>query len=121
MMCSSAESPGSNPSAGVLARYEAAFESDPDFIAETLALQITEEACRLMLESSMTRSSLASLMGVSRAYVTRILNAPPNLTLRSIAQLAVALGKRPRISLADPTRVGHGGLSKFVAADDENP
>jgi plasmid maintenance system antidote protein VapI len=79
----------------LLDRWHEEYESDPEYVAEGLALEITEEACRIMLEKGISRARLAELMGVSRAYVTRTLNAPPNLTLKSIAQLALALGVGP--------------------------
>ncbi len=75
------------------------FEDDPDFIAEGIAISLMEEACELMEDQGISRSKLAERMGVDRARVTRMFNAAPNLTLRSIAQLAVALGTRPHASL----------------------
>jgi plasmid maintenance system antidote protein VapI len=82
-----------------LAQYEAEFERDPDYVAETLALQVIEQALQLMKDKGISRSELASLMGVSRAYVSKLFNAPPNMTLRSIAQLALALDAQPHAGL----------------------
>ena len=62
--------------------YMTTFEKDPDFVAERLALDVTEEAIQLMEEKGITRAELAELMDVSRPYATRVLHAPPNLTLR---------------------------------------
>ena len=59
-----------------------------------------EQMTQLMDENHISRSELADTMGVSRAYITRLFNAPPNMTLRSIATLAIALGVRPQIHLA---------------------
>ncbi|GEM_PF-1334979 len=75
------------------------FEKDPEYIAEGLALRIIEQALELMQEKNISRAELASLMGVSRAYVSRMFNAPPNLTLRSIAHLSLTLGTIPHASL----------------------
>ena len=85
---------------GWLTQYDAAYARDPDYIAEGLALSVTEEALGLMEQKNISRSQLAARMNVSRAYVTRLFNAPPNLTLRSIAQLAVAIGATPHLSLS---------------------
>ncbi len=52
-----------------------------------------------METKGLNRSQLASLMGVSRAHITKMLNAPPNLTLRTIAQIAIALDTKPHVSL----------------------
>jgi transcriptional regulator with XRE-family HTH domain len=84
---------------GWLKELEEKFERDADYIAEGLALEITEEVARLMRQKGISRADLAESLNVSRAYVTRILNAPPNLTLRSIAELAIALGTTPHVSL----------------------
>ncbi len=86
-------------SPGWLDQFLPELERDPDYVAEYLALHIAEEATELMEQKGISRSQLASLMGVSKAYVTRILNAPPNLTLRSIAALALALETRPHASI----------------------
>lgn len=73
--------------------------NDPDYIAEGLALGIVEEALSIMESKGMNKARLAEAMHVSRAYVTKVFNAPPNLTLRTIAQLAVAIGARPTVRL----------------------
>ena len=82
-----------------LSRFERKYASDPDYVAESLALDVTEEAVQLMEEQGLSRADLAARMNVSRAYVTQVLNARPNLTLRSVAQLAIALGARPSVHL----------------------
>jgi ribosome-binding protein aMBF1 (putative translation factor) len=99
-----------------LGRFEQKYEDDPDFIAEGLALGVTEEAAEIMERQGISRAELAARMGVSRAYVTQLLNARPNLTLRSLAQLAIALQTKLSIHLdTDPAgaddRVPTGGDS----------
>ncbi len=74
------------------------YDQDPDYVAELVALLIMEEAVRSMEAQGITRAQLAQRMGVSRAHVSRLFNAPPNLTLESIARLAIALGMRPRVT-----------------------
>jgi antitoxin component HigA of HigAB toxin-antitoxin module len=91
-------------------------EGDPDYIASEMAIGLMEEACRLMEAQGVSRAELAQRMGVNRARVTQLLNAAPNLTLRSVAQLAIALGARPHVSLLDPcpskepATIGHQDL-----------
>ena len=103
MTSSVARQPENEPETqGLLDQYIREYEGDPDYVAETMALHLAEQATRLLEKRNMSRSELADLMGVSRAYVTKILNAPPNLTLRSIATLALALGAKPSISLSTP-------------------
>ena len=83
----------------VLKRLLDKYERDPESVAETLAVDVTEQAMSLLSRRGLSRTSLAKRMGVSKARVSRIFNAPPNLTLLSIAQLAVALEVRPVIAL----------------------
>lgn len=84
---------------GWLDPYLDRYELDPDFVAETMALGLIEEALVRMEEEGRTRAHVAQAMSVSPSYLSRVLGAPPNLTLRSIAQLALALGTRPHVSL----------------------
>lgn len=77
--------------AGWLSRANEALRDDADYLAEKLAIRFTESITELMLEKAISRAALADAMDVSRAYVTKILNAPPNLTLRSMVNVATAL------------------------------
>lgn len=65
--------------------------SDPDYVAEGLKLDITEDICRIMKAKNMNRSQLAERMQTSSAYITKVLRGNVNLTLLSIAKFAVAL------------------------------
>jgi transcriptional regulator with XRE-family HTH domain len=77
-----------------------------------------EEASRMMAEQDISRSDLAARMGVTRARVTQLFNAPPNLTLRSIAQLALALRSTPHASLFPtcPSAVNGFSMSSILPA-----
>ena len=72
---------------------------DPEFIAEGLSIKVIEEMLKLLEEKGLSQSWLAERMGVSRAYISRMLNAAPNMTLLTIARIAVALGATPVVSL----------------------
>ena len=84
-----------------MADLEREYACDPDFVAAGLALDVAEQVARIISYRGMTRTELAKRMGVSKALVTRALNAPTNMTLRSIAQLAVALDVKPVVLLGD--------------------
>jgi transcriptional regulator with XRE-family HTH domain len=55
---------------------------------------------RVMQASGITKAELARRMGVSKARVTNLLSGMPNMTLRTLAVVAVALGGEFRMSLA---------------------
>jgi transcriptional regulator with XRE-family HTH domain len=84
---------------GVLNKYYSKYEHDPEFIAEEMAIRIIEDALQIMQAKGINKSELSNRMGVSRAHISRLFNAPPNLTLHSIARLAAALDVTPHISL----------------------
>lgn len=87
----------------MLETYYAKYENDADFVAEGLAVAIIENALEIMQRKGLRRSELAQAMGVPKSQVSRIFNAPPNLTLRSIVRLALALGVEPRALLGQDT------------------
>jgi transcriptional regulator with XRE-family HTH domain len=86
-------------SEGTLERYTKEYASDPEFVAEGLAIKVTEEMLECLELKGLNQSWLAEQMGVSRAHVSRILNARPNMTLLTIAKIAVALGVKPDVCL----------------------
>jgi len=69
------------------------WDQDPDYIVEGVLLAATERICELMDKHGISRAELARRLGKSRAYVTRMLNGQPNMTLKTLTQIAVALGE----------------------------
>ncbi len=82
-----------------LEQWDKEYDShSPEYRAEGLATEtITQVIDKLDEAAGGNRSWLAEALGVSRQQVSAMLNAPPNLTLLSIAKLSIALGTRPRI------------------------
>ncbi len=93
------------PGAGYLDQILSDLSHDPEFVADGLALALAEEIVKAMKESGLSNAELARRMEVSRSYVTRILDAPPNLTLMSISKVALALGLTPEVRLRRPRRL----------------
>jgi transcriptional regulator with XRE-family HTH domain len=117
-----------------LGTWHEIYSDDPDYRAEGMAIDLAQQIAFKMDALEMSRSELAELLGVNRAYVSKVLNAPPNLTLRSIAAVAIALGIKvePKVILdpGDWILIGKGlrpvlGMSDFTsgidlsAADDD--
>lgn len=69
------------------------FKEDADFIAEGLIVRITENISRIMKAKNINNAQLAEELGTSKAYVTKVLNGNPNMTIRTLAKIAVALGE----------------------------
>lgn len=108
--------PVSETSLSILEQFEADHRTDVDFLAQRLALSLTEQAARIMTQKSVSRAELAGRLGVSRGYVTRTFNAPPNLTLRTIAGLALALGTEVSINFAAASDLRSQVVFPFVDA-----
>ncbi len=82
-----------------MAKYYAIYEKDADFVAEGLSIAIIENALTVMKQEGISRTDQAREIGVPKSQISRIFNAPPNLTLLSIARIAVALGVEPQALL----------------------
>ena len=94
------------------------YEKDPDFVAEGLAIAIIENALHAMECQGITQSQLAAAMGLPKAQVARIFNAPPTLTLRSIARLALALQINPQELLATDAPTQRAAARQTPAASE---
>lgn len=82
---------------------------------ETLILDVTEEICRLLEEEGLTRHELANRLGKSKGSITQLLSGERNMTLRTVADLAHALGHRFRVrAVSDEEDVRSGGLLMFL-------
>ena len=69
------------------------------FEQEALIVEVTEAIWALMEEQALNKADLAVRLGVSRAHITQLLNGSRNMTLRTLADIAQALGVRVRIVL----------------------
>ena len=63
-----------------------------DTLAYDYALELAHLAVSEMSKQGLTKKELAERMGVSPQRLANLLNTQPNMTLKSVAQLALALG-----------------------------
>lgn len=86
-----------------------------DYRLEKILLQLGEDICLLMEQQGLNRTHLAERMGVSPAYITKILSGNPNLTIKSLLKLTDAMGKEltlqfsPRAAQKRSSRSRHLG------------
>jgi transcriptional regulator with XRE-family HTH domain len=66
---------------------------------EEFILEVTEALSRALTESGMTQSKLAEKLGCTRGFVSQVLAGGRNLTLRTVSDIALALGVKPQFSL----------------------
>ena len=67
------------------------FKDDVGFLLEKAILNFTEEICEQMEKKKVSRADLAKHLGVSRAFITKMLNGQPNLTIKTMVAIAHAL------------------------------
>jgi transcriptional regulator with XRE-family HTH domain len=77
-----------------------ATEARVDEELSRLITQVTNEINWHMREHNLTRADLASRMGVSPGRVSQVLSGGENLTLRTLASLATALGTQFDLTLS---------------------
>lgn len=65
---------------------------------EDLILEATEGLAGLMLRQGVSKAELARRLGRTRGYITQILAGSRNFTLRTLADVANALGCRVHLS-----------------------
>ncbi len=74
---------------------------------EELILDVTELLSSALEEKRMTKSELAEKLGKTKGFVTQVLSGNRNLTLRTIADIADALGFRVRVRRESSPEVRH--------------
>jgi len=93
-----------------------ALEARIDEELSQMITQVTNEINWRMRQHKLTRAELASHMDVSPGRVSQILSGGENLTLRTLAGLAVALDSRFEIALRELERVTPGESDRRLPA-----
>ncbi len=83
-------------------QWTGAGEHPIEYAMAGLVVTLTDDIARIMEEQNLDREQLAERMGVSRQFVTRLLNGTSNLTLEMLLRLARALDHDLRISFHHP-------------------
>ena len=82
-------------------------EQSDDYWLESAKLAFTEEVVKLMDKRKITRRDLASRIGRTPAYITKILRGNNNFTLETMVTLSRALGMSLSLHL-EPASVTAG-------------
>lgn len=88
-------------------------ENEPDD-GGRLARQATASLSGLLAERRMSRTDLAKAMGVSPGRVSQILSGDANITMRTLASVAEAVGARVEITFSDPAAGSAGALDGYA-------
>ena len=89
---------------------------------EELILEVTEAVSAVMQEEGITKAQLARHMGRTKGFITQLLSGSRNLTLRTLAGMADALGYRVTITVSkDRHRMSASGESPYLRVVDLGP
>ena len=81
------------------------YEGDVDFVLDGVLMRLNEAIVAAMQAKGMNRAELASRMGTSKAYITRLLRGDANPTVRSLVRLGLILGVVPTVTFGtEPDR-----------------
>jgi transcriptional regulator with XRE-family HTH domain len=78
---------------------EEEFSDDPEYALLRTADRIVDRICIAMEQQGVSQSELARRVGVSRQHISAFIADPGNPTLRTIVEMAHALGLRVEIEL----------------------
>jgi len=100
--------------------------SRPGYMAEHLRMNFIADCLRLMKAQGVSRAELARRMGVSRAYVTKLLNGNANITLETLAKFSLALNANLHLAVTRAEKVlwfgsvdgGKKGLLRTARSED---
>lgn len=79
-------------------------ESKREFAREDLILEVTEAIWDALAQRDWTKSDLADALGCKPPHVTQLLNGSRNMTLRTLSDIAFALGKKFTVNLYNGDR-----------------
>ena len=72
-----------------------------EFRQEMFILEVTQTIWDGMLDQGITRSELAKRLGRTRGYVSHLLSGDRNLTLRTLSDIAHAIGYRAKFDMSE--------------------
>lgn len=67
------------------------YKDDIDFLTEEAIIEFNEKIVKRLKELNLSRTELANKLGVSKAFITKLLNGNPNLTIKTMVSIAKAL------------------------------
>lgn len=91
------------------------------FEEERLTLSVTDGLLNAMAQHDITRAELARHLGRTRAYVSQLLAGTRNMTLHTLADLALAVGCRASFELTDLEVEGYRPLLLSKVEMRKNP
>ena len=76
------------------------YADDPEFLTEEAILDFTEKLVTKMEELKVSRTELAKRLNVSKAFVTKLLNGNPNMTIKTMVSISNVLGCKLNLDIS---------------------
>lgn len=92
-----------------------------EYRLEKVLFEVAEQTCKLIESQGVTRSELAQRLAVTPAYITKLLNGNPNLTIKSLLKLSDVLGQRLDIRFAPKLEVAQSTTTFYAAGLSRHP
>lgn len=73
-----------------------AYEHDPEYILHSFLFEINEEICKALEKNDLNKKQFAERLNVKPAYISKLLNGQPNLSIKSLIKIALALNLKLR-------------------------
>ncbi len=86
-----------------------------EYRLEKVLFDVAEQVCKLIESQGVSRSELAQRLAVTPAYVTKLLNGNPNLTIKTLLKLSDALGQTLDIRFAPKLEVAQSTTTSSVS------
>ena len=87
-----------------------------EYRLEKILVEVAEQVCKSIETQGMTRSELAQRLAVTPAYITKLLNGNPNLTIKSLLRLSDAMGQTLDIRFAPKLVVAQSVVTSLAPA-----
>lgn len=81
--------------------WKKSLDQDPSYWAEHIKLDFAYALNRMLRQHGMTRSAMASALNSTPAYITKIMRGDENLTIETMAKLAMAVSGRVHIHISE--------------------
>lgn len=88
-----------------IARQNQTPEARREYERERLVAWVFERIAEAMDSAGKTKADLARALGTSRGYITQLLNGHPNVTLKTLSDMAWACDSRMTVNI-EPLRDG---------------
>ena len=92
-----------------------------EYRLEKVLFEVAEQVCKLIESQGVTRSELAQRLAVTPAYITKLLNGNPNLTIKSLLRLSDVLGQSIDIRFVPKLEVAQSTTTSFAPAPSLSP